>query len=101
MNKVKLNEYLVEGLGEIHALIAHEVQVFFKQFPQRLAFQRKSNTKFLVQDKIKGQIEVSYEYLLDQDVWKVNVNNSIHLIENGRSKSVSKISLEMIKYIIS
>ena len=101
MNKVTLNEYLLEGLGEIHSLIAHEVHVFFKRFPQKLAFQRKSNTQFLIQDKTKGQIKVSYEYLVDQDVWKVNVNNSIHLIESGRSKSVTKISLEMIKHIIS
>tara|TARA_B100001287_G_C22599146_1_gene489528 strand:+ start:390 stop:707 length:318 start_codon:yes stop_codon:yes gene_type:complete len=101
MNKVTLNEYLIEGLGEVNALIAHEVQVFFKRFPQRLAVQRKSNTNFLIQDKFKGQIEVSYEYLVNQDVWKVNVNNSIHLIENGRTKSVSEISIEMIKYIIS
>ena len=101
MNTVTLNEYLVEGLGQIHALISHEVQVFFKRFPQRLAFQRRSNTNFLVQDKIKGQIEVSYKYILDQDVWEVKVNNSTHTIENGRSKSVSQITLEMIKHIIS
>lgn len=101
MNKVILNEYLLEGVGEMKSLLAHEVHVFFKRFPQRLSFQRKSNTQFLIQDKTKGQIEVSYEYLVDKDVWEVNVNNTTHIIENGRSKSVTKISYEMIKHILS
>lgn len=101
MNEVNLNEYLLEGLGEIHSLIAHEVQVHFKSYPQRLAFQRRSNTKFLVQDKYLGQIEVSYAYLVDEDVWRVLVNDSIHFIEDGRSKSVSEISHEIINLIVS
>ena len=100
MNKVNLNEYILEGLGEVHALIAHEVQVFFKRFPQRLAIQRRSNTNFIVQDKYKGQIEVSYEYSLDQDVWNVLVNGSTHIIEDGRTKIVSEIAQEIVEIIL-
>ena len=100
MNNVNLNEYILEGLGEVHALIAHEVQVFFKGFPQQLSFQRKSNTMFLVQHKSKGQIEVSYKYLLQRDVWCVSVNGKEYFIDSGRSKTVSQISSEVIELII-
>jgi hypothetical protein len=100
MNNVNLNEYLLEGLGEIHALIAHEIHMFFKGFPQQLAFQRRSNTSFLIQHKTKGQIVVSYKYHIVKDLWVVKVNEKVHKIENGRSKKVSEISSEMIEIII-
>lgn len=100
MNEVNLNEYLLEGLGEIHSLIAHEVQVHFNSYSQRMAFLRRSNTKFLLQDKYLGQIEISYAYLIDEDVWRVLVNDSIHFIVNGRSKSVSEISHEIVNLIV-
>lgn len=101
MNTVTLNEYINEGLGEIHSLIAHEMYSFFKRFPQRITFHRKSNTEFIIQDKKRGLKEVSYSYLIEQDAWVLKVNKKSYTIKNGRSETVSKISVEMIKHIIS
>lgn len=100
MNKVILNEYILEGVGEMNSLIIHEVQSFFKRFPQRLAFIRRSNTSFTVQDKILGQIEVSYKYNIQKDLWEVLVNDKNNRIEEGREKNVSEIALKMVKMVI-
>lgn len=101
MNKVTLNEYINEGLGEIHSLIAHEIYSFFKRFPQRITFHRKSNTEFIIQDKKRGLKEVSYSYSIEKDTWELKVNKKSYTIKNGMNETVSKISLEMIKQIIS
>ncbi len=101
MNKVTLDEYINEGLGEIHSLIAHEIYSFFKKFPQRITFLRKSNLEFIIEDKKRGIIEVSYKYLIEQDTWLLKINKKSYAIKNGRSQTVSKISHEMIKQIIS
>jgi len=101
MNKVTLNEYINEGLSEIHSLIAHEIYSFFKKFPQRITFLRKSNTEFIIQDKKRELKEVSYRYLIEQDAWVVKINKKHYTIKNGRSQTVSKITHEMIKQIIS
>ena len=101
MNKVTLDEYIDEGLGEIHSLKAHEIYSFFKKFPQRITFLRKSNMEFIIQDRKRGIIDVSYKYLIEQDAWLVKINKKSYLIENGRSQTVSNISHEMIKQIIS
>jgi hypothetical protein len=100
MNKVILNEYILEGVGEMYSLIIHEVQSFFKRFPQRLSFIRRSNTSFTVQDKKLGQIEVSYKYNIQKDVWEVLVNDKEYRIEEGRKKNVSEIALKMVKMVI-
>lgn len=102
MNTVNLNEYINEGLGEIHALIAHEILVFFKRLPQQsLSFQRRSNTSFLVVYKKLGMFSVSYQYEIETDRWCVSINGDRQYINKGRSKNVSQISLEIIKFIIS
>jgi len=101
MNTVTLNEYIIEGLGEIHSLIAHEIQSFFKRFPQRIAVLRKSNTEFIIQDKKIGVKEISYKYLIEQDSWQLKVNKETYLLKDGRSKTVSKISHEIIFIIIN
>ena len=100
MNNVSLNEYILEGLGEIHSLIAHEIMVFFKNRPERYTFQRVSNRSFKVQLN-KGLIEVSYSYAVKKDVWVVQVNKRKVFIEKGRSKNVSQITEEIIKAVLS
>ena len=101
MNKVNLNEYIEEGLGEIHSLIAYEVQVFFKKYPQNVSFLRKSNTSFDIDFKLKNvSLDVSYEYLIEKDQWRLEINNKTSFISEGRSKNVAKITHEMVKQIM-
>ena len=101
MNNVSLNEYILEGLGEIHALIAHEVMVCFKKGrPERFTFQRLSNRSFKVNLK-KGLVEVRYSYAIKKDVWIVQVNKNKVFIENGRSKNVSQIAEEIVEAVLS
>jgi hypothetical protein len=102
MNNVSLNEYILEGLGEIESLIAHEIMVFFKNRPrsERFTFQRVSNRSFKVRLN-KEAVEFSYGYTIKKDVWVVQVNKSTFLIEKGRSKNVSQITEEIIKAVLS
>lgn len=100
MNSINLNEYIIEGLGEIHALIAHEIMVFFKNRPERYTFQRVSNRSFKVQLD-KGSVEVTYKYAIEQDVWVVQINKRKVFIEKGRSKNVSRITEEIIEAVLS
>ena len=100
MNNVSLNEYILEGLGEIHALIAHEIMVFFKNRPERFTFQRVSNRSFKVQLN-SGLIEVTYSYAIKTDVWVVKINKNKVFIEKGRSKNVSQIKEEIIRAVLS
>jgi hypothetical protein len=100
MNSVNLNEYILEGLGEIHALIAHEIMVFFKNRSERFTFQRVSNRAFKVQLK-KGLVEVSYSYAIKKDVWVVQINKRKIFIEEGRSKNVSQITEEIVEAVLS
>ena len=101
MNEINLNEYISEGLGEIKSLIAHEVYSFFKMQPQRFDFLRLSNQCFSIIDRKKNnKVKINYKYLIDQDVWQVDMNNVIHHINDGRSKSVSEIATEMIDHLL-
>lgn len=100
MNNVKLNEYILEGLGEFHALIAHEIMVFFKKRPERFTFQRISNRSFKVHLN-KGPVEVAYNYSIEKDVWVVQVNKTRFFIESGRNKNVSRITKEIIEAVLS
>lgn len=100
MNNVSLNEYILEGLGEIHSLIAHEIMVFFKNRPERYTFQRVSNRCFKVQLN-NGLVEVAYSYAIKKDVWVVQVNKTKVFIEKGRSKNVSQITEEIIEAVLS
>ncbi len=100
MNSVNLNEYILEGLGEIHALIAHEIMVFFKNRSERFTFQRVSNRAFKVHLK-KGLVEVSYSYAIKKDVWVVQINKRKIFIEEGRSKNVSQITEEIVEAVLS
>jgi hypothetical protein len=100
MNNVSLNEYILEGLGEIHSLISHEIMVFFKNRPERDTFQRSSNRSFKVQLN-KGLIEVSYSYAIKKDVWVVQVNKRKVFIEKGRRKNVSQVTEEIIEAVLS
>ena len=100
MNNVSLNEYILEGLGEIHSLIAHEIMVFFKNRPERYTFQRVSNRCFKVQLN-NGLVEVRYSYAINRDVWIVQVNKRKVFIEKGRSKNVSQITEEIIEAVLS
>jgi len=100
MNNVNLNEYILEGLGEIHALIAHEVMVFFKNRPESSTFQRVSNRSFKVHLD-KGVVNFSYSYAIKQDVWVVQVNKRKAFIEKGRSKNVSQITEEIVEAVLS
>lgn len=100
MNNVSLNEYILEGLGEIHALLAHEIMVFFKKRPERFTFQRISNRSFKV-NLSSGRVEVAYSYDIKHDVWIVQINKSIIHIQNGRFKTVSQISEEIIESLLS
>ena len=100
MNNVSLNEYILEGLGEIHALIAHEIMVFFKNRPERFTFQRVSNRSFKVQLN-SGLIEATYSYAIKTDVWVVQINKNKVFIEKGRSKNVTQITEEIIRAVLS
>tara|TARA_B100001029_G_C15007419_1_gene421998 strand:- start:240 stop:545 length:306 start_codon:yes stop_codon:yes gene_type:complete len=101
MNNVSLNEYILEGLGEIHALIAHEIMVHFKNRDEKYTFQRISNRSFKVYLQSKGQTTVHYNYALKRDVWVVQVNKTKVFIEKGRSKNVSQITEEIIEAVLS
>jgi len=101
MNEVSLNEYILEGLGEIHSLIAHEIMVYFKNKPEKDTFQRVSNRSFKIDLKSKGQITVHYSYAIKKDVWVVQINNAKSFIEKGRSKNVSQITEEIIEVVLS
>lgn len=101
MNSVNLNEYILDGLKEINSLIAHEVMVFFKNTPEKYIFQRLSNRSFTINLK-NGLVEVSYGYSITQDIWIVQINrNKVFIIEQGRSKSVSRITEEIIGAVLS
>lgn len=101
MNNVSLNEYILEGLGEIHALIAHEIMVYFKKGrPERFTFQRLSNRNFKVNLK-KGLVEVTYSYAIKKDVWVVQINKNKVFIEKGRSKNASQIAKEIVEAVLS
>jgi hypothetical protein len=100
MNNVSLNEYILEGLSEMHSLIAHEIMVFFKNRPERYTFQRVSNRSFKVNLK-KSLVEVRYSYAIKKDVWIVQVNKNKFFIEKGRSKNVSQIAEEIVEAVLS
>ena len=101
MNDVSLNEYILEGLGEIHALLAHEIMVHFKTRPERYTFQRLSNKSFKVYLQSKGHTTVYYSYAITKDVWVVQINKNKVFIEKGRSKNVSQITEEIIEAVLS
>ena len=100
MNSISLNEYILEGLGEIHSLIAHEIMVYFKNRPEKFTFQRLSNRSFKV-NLNKGSVEVRYSYAIKKDVWVVQVNKTKSFIEKGRSKNVSQITEEIVGIVLS
>ena len=100
MNNISLNEYILEGLGEIHSLISHEIMVFFKNRPEKHTFQRSSNRSFKVHLN-EGLIEVTYSYAIKKDVWIVQVNKRKVFIEKGRSKNVSQITKEIVEAVLS
>jgi hypothetical protein len=100
MNKVSLNEYILEGLGEIHSLIAHEIMVFFKNRSEKNTFQRVSNRSFKISLN-RGLVEVAYSYAIKNDVWIVQVNKTKVFIQSGRSKNVSQITEEIIEVVLS
>ena len=56
MNKVNLNEYILEGIGEMHSLIAHEVQMLFNNQNRRFDFLRLSNQHFSIIDLKKRDL---------------------------------------------
>ena len=101
MNNVNLNEYILEGLGEIHALLAHEIMVHFKTRPERHTFQRTSNKSFKVFLQSKGHTTVHYSYAIKKDVWVVQINKRKVFIEQGRSKNVSQITEEILEAVLS
>ena len=112
MNKVNLNEYIKEGLGEICSLIAHELMVYFRNSPS-LSYRRVSNRSFQLNLKKDGLVHVRYDYSVAHDYWVVSVSKvktfnmgkseklRASYISEGRFKNVSQLSDEIIKVVIS
>ncbi len=112
MNTVNLDEYIKEGLGEVCALIAHEIMVYFRN-QRNFSYQRVSNRSFRVILESDVLLHVRYDYYVKYDYWVINVSKvktfnmgrteklKASYINEGRTKNVSQLSEEIINVLIS